>query len=119
MDYYNEIFNTPKPEIPIEREFRAIKNPKGWWVYSNEPCYAEIGSRLQCKEDKAIKVTADYENLAELRKDKRFELITERFISDELVIGSCPVDIEHNRPFIGLDWVDQKHHECVVFLRHI
>lgn len=118
MDFYNEMRNRPLVVTPQKRIFRAIQNPNGWWVYSNERCYAEVGSKLISQKGN-ITITADLDNLEQLRGDSDFKLVTERFISDKLIKGTGDKTIEHNKEFLGLDWVDDHQYEAVVFLEHI
>lgn len=40
------------------------------------------------------------------------------FKGTKLIQGSFPVEIEHNRPFVGLDWTNDEQYNAVVFLHY-
>lgn len=112
-----EFYNAPVPTPSILKTFKAIKcDSGGWFIYSSDISYVNIGMKVREKDIPSIVIDCDASNYDKLVQDGRFELTTPYLVSTKVVMGSAPVDIIHNKEFIGLDWVNSD--GFVVFLRY-
>ena len=117
MPRNKEFYEQPIPIPAKQKLFKAIKcDAGGWFIYSCDISYIDIGMKAREIQIPSVVVDCNVDNYKVLQQDGRFELTTPTLISTKIVMGGTPVDVIHNKTFIGLDWVDSD--GFVVFLRY-